>query len=176
MHPSPPREKKRLPVVAWLLLGVFGALLLTCGAGVAWLVSSEKGRKFLEAAQETAEVFDGAATAPGTVQLKALGCEEAAVLRGEELLAAFERFGVELPQPDPKHELPRDLLIVFCRNGMLGDAPPGCGEIARTYAAAVPAPPERFMVHAEKRGKREAGCRGVYSPTGELLHALPEQG
>jgi hypothetical protein len=41
-----------VPRAVWVLLGVFGVFLLSCGAGVAWLASSEQGRRFLDAARQ----------------------------------------------------------------------------------------------------------------------------
>lgn len=43
---------RRAPLAVWVLLGVFGVFLLTCGAGVAWLASSEQGRRFIDAARQ----------------------------------------------------------------------------------------------------------------------------
>jgi hypothetical protein len=172
---QPSDRKRRLPVIAYVLLGLVGALILTCGAGVAWLASSERGKRFLEATRETVEVFEGATTAPGTGRLRELGCDDAMVVQGTELFGAMERFGIQMPDESSEDGFPKDLLIVYCRTDALGGPPPGCADLARAYAAAVPNAPERFMVMAEQRGRREQGCRGVYSPAGELLQSLSEE-
>jgi hypothetical protein len=171
---QPTAKKRRLPVIVYVLLGVAGALILTCGAGVAWLASSERGKQFLEATRETVEVFEGATSAPGTGELRELGCDDVMVILGSELVGAMKRLGLEVPAEVQQGDLSPGLLIVFCRTDALGSAPPACADLARTYASAVPAPPERFMVMAEQRGRSESGCHGIYSPEGELLQAVSE--
>ena len=173
---QPTAKKRRLPVIAYVLLGILGAFILTCGGAVAWLASSERGKQFLDATRETVEVFEGATSAPGTEALRPLGCDDAMVIQGAELIAVMERLGLEVPAEARQADLPDDMLIVFCRAGAFGDAPSGCADLARAYASAVPAPPQRFMVIAEQRGRSERNCRGVYSPEGELLQAIPEEG
>lgn len=172
---QPSENKRRLPRIAYVLLALMAAFILTCGAAVAWLAASERGKQFLEATRETVEVFEGATSAPGTGKLRELGCDDAMVIQGEELFGTMQRFGIEVPAEGSEHDFPKDMLIVFCRADAVGSAPPECAEVARAYAGAVPAAPERFMVMAEQRGRRGQGCRGVYAPSGELLQALPAE-
>jgi len=169
---QPNSKKRRLPLIAYLLLGGVGALILTCGAGVAWLASSKRGKQFLEATRETARVIETATTAPGTVELRELGCDDTMVVQGSELFGAMERFGLGVPGASSTDDFPVDMLIVFCRSDALSDAPPPCDVLARSYGSAVPAAPERFAVISEQRARRGHGCRGVYSPQGELLEHL----
>jgi hypothetical protein len=110
------------------------------------------------------KIMKEAQTAPGTDELRKLGCDQAMVLDMQRLAKLAEGFndgGTPLP-PDMPGKL------VMCVVGDTSSAPT-CTAAAKTYLAAVPTPTKRFAVTVEAQKNNKAQCSEVYDPTGKSL-------
>jgi hypothetical protein len=170
-----PRRRK-IPLAAWIAIGVCGALLVTCGVGGWMLARSERGRKIINASREVAAMAQDASDSPAAEALRELGCDQAAVFSAEQMRAlagAFVEEEEHLEEID--RIIPEDTTSVHCRMGLFtsDEDMPSCSAVAQTYAEAtgVSAP---FWVVVQK-GSAQSGCSGKYSPQGEWLEGLPGQ-
>ncbi len=145
-----------LLAAAFALAGCCGE----CGEGIS---------TFGKAAKGTYQLFQEMSTAPGTEELKQLGCDGPMVITPEML----KRFGQTLDEIEPEktHDMP-DLpyRVVTCSV----NAKPSfdCEEVASTYVKAVPDVPAEFGVTLQQQGKQEPVCSGLYSAKGERLGEL----
>jgi hypothetical protein len=159
-------------VALYVVLGL-GALLIVVAGIATWLfVRSEEGQRVLEAAREGVAWAEAAGQAPGTDQLRESGCEVAMVTTFRQMLGLAAEF-LPAEQRGEVEESPlADETLVLCMPGAFSDAVPDCGDVARVYGAAVPEPPERFVVVVEKQGLGRGQCQGFFAPDGRFLGEL----
>lgn len=149
MTPEPfdtPKKRSGFRVFLYVLFTLMGLLVLTCGAGVYFLTQTEQGKKIVEAVGETTVIAEAAMKAPGTDELRALGCDTAMVMQLSDFAEMLEAI-------TPDDALPagtEDALMVICQLGILGGDPPTCQEVADTYIAAA-APNQAFAVNVSKK-------------------------
>jgi hypothetical protein len=67
-----------------------------------------------------------------------------------------------------------DLTIVHCALSKSDSGVLGCDEVAKIYSAAVPEPPERFLVQVTPQGSSQAPCQVVYSADGTPIAPLDD--
>jgi hypothetical protein len=147
-----------------ILLSVLGGLFFLglVGVGVAaWTAaSSPKGQQALRVLQE----MKAAQNAPGTRELKAIGCHQAMVIDmdtvGKDIQALFDS-GVANPENLPAK------LSVYCQPGPF-DTPPTCADVARTFVKAAP-PSEGFLATVKRQADSKLLCSSLYSKTGEFV-------
>ncbi len=182
MSVQPPNEplgeprRSKIPVAAWIAIGLSGALLVTCGVGAWIFATSDQGQKLIELGREAATLAQEASSAPGTDELRELGCEQPAIFTGDQM-----RRLAGVMADDEEHreqiddEIPADAIFLQCKMGLFSDdeARPGCVDVARTYAAATGAAGPLWVI--VQRGRTQDGCTGVYTPDGERLRGAFEQ-
>jgi hypothetical protein len=161
-------------VALYVVLGL-GALLIVLTGIATWLfVRSEEGQRVLEAAREGVALAEAAGQAPGTEQLRESGCETAMVTTFGQMFDLAAEF-LPAEQRGEIEESPlADETLVLCMLGVFSDAAPDCGDVARVYGAAVPDPPERFVVVVEKQGLSQGQCQGFFAPDGRFLGKLDD--
>ena len=104
---APPRKKKTSGLV--LLLGVIGGgfLLITVALRlVVWRVmSTPGGQAIVGAVGESVRIMQKAQKAPGTKELRAMGCKTAMVLDMDELARLAQSFDGSRPKQPPTESM-----------------------------------------------------------------------
>jgi hypothetical protein len=156
-----PRPAAKKNSGCWIALAIVGGLALVVGGliafGVYRFATSKEGRTIIAVVGEGATIMRDAQNAPGTKQLRGIGCKQAFVIDGEKLKKLAERFD----GGTSSGEMP---LIVMCSHGYLG-TPPTCDAVARTYVAAA-SPSRSFAVNVQQQGRNQALCSSLYQPDG----------
>lgn len=152
----------------WVILGLSGGLALLSCVGFLAFINTEIGGKSWEILQKGGKLMWEASNAPGAEEVRALGCETAMVLPISELRMVA---GPEADGVDMREDSDDDGRVVLCQVGPLTD-PPECGEVARTYASALPAPPPEILVLVMLSMSNTRYCEGVYDRSGNPLRPL----
>jgi hypothetical protein len=160
-----PRRKG--PHACTVIAGLLAAGLLLVGGLVAYgihrVYQDPQLRNVAEAVEEGVDIMVEARTAPGTDELRELGCDEALVLDVDRMRKLMNRFDAGVPPvqaDEPK-------LWVTCQVGSFGAAP-SCKRAALTFAgAARPTEPCEWLV--EKTSDRETGCLEKFTRRGASL-------
>jgi hypothetical protein len=147
-----------IAIVAGVVL--FGGLIVA--VVVYRFVSSPDGKKIVSAVSSGAALLSEATSAPGTSELRALGCESALVIDAAKAQAIADSF-TDAGTADLSSAQP---LQVICVRGRGPSAPaPACDTIAATYVKAVGRAAAPFAVSMGARGK-EAECEASYAADG----------
>jgi hypothetical protein len=159
---SPQKKSGRGCVVVLSLLGGLFFLGLVGIAIAAWMAaSSPKGQQAIKVVQE----MKAAQNAPGTRELKALGCTQAMVIDmssvGKDVMSLFDSGAMK------ESKLPAKL-SVYCQPGPFASALPTCAEVARTFVNAAP-PSESFLATVQRQGETKSLCSSLYTKTGEFV-------
>jgi hypothetical protein len=164
--PSPPNAKKTGSgcVIALGIFGVIGLLLLVGGGVVAYKVAtSPEGSKIISAVGETKKLVDEAGKAPGTKELRKLGCMQAMVMDAERWLTIFENV---LPEAGTRAPLDEKVMVI-CQLGLgAGKSAPTCDDVKTTYLAAVPTPAGDFLVQVTGQGDSKPRCEKRFTQAG----------
>lgn len=145
--PSPPKKKSNGLATLFVIIGVGLVVLGIVGGFGAYLVlSSAKGRAMVGAMGEAVKISAKASKAPGTKELRALGCSEAMVMRVEDVEKLAGRF-----ERGPTEEASFGETVV-CVARPWGSAPSG-ERVAKTYVGAVGPRPKPFFVNVQQSGK-----------------------
>jgi hypothetical protein len=179
MNPAP---RPRSPFVTFLYfaLGLGAVLLLVGGVGLYLFLRTDQGKKILTVAREGSALLAQAALAPGTGELRSIGCETALSVPAGKIVELFR-------QLDPEGKagevgagflavggLDAETPVIFCaqRAGQAGI--PDCASAAKVYASVQLPPPARFVVLMAPRRGDLAGCSGIYAPDGTRVADLPK--
>jgi hypothetical protein len=170
-YPRPqPKKSGNGCLIAMLVVGgifVLGGIFV--GIGIYQFASSKEGKQIISVVGEGAKVAAEAQTAPGTSELKKLGCKQPMVMSMERLMKIAQTFN------DAGSGEVGDLsVMVMCPVGLL-DTPPGCDAVARTYVGAVPRPSASFAVTVSVQGKNQPHCSYLYAPDGTRTSEFGQQ-
>lgn len=142
--------------------------LFVVGGGIVGFLIYRKIGGFVGAAKDMVVEVQAAQKAPGTKELRKLGCEQAIALDGKRLLAIAQRMEDEVARQDghtPKKLDDKDAgTYVYCKNDRGDDL--GCDQVAETYVSAV-SPADPFVVNVSRKG--QSTCSGSYSAAGKRI-------
>lgn len=150
-------------LLAFLIVGglfVVGALV--AGFVAYRFMNSDEGKKIVSAVSTNMEIIQQAATAPGTKELRALGCNNAMVFDESQMQTMASAFG-----DAGKVTFDGAKVMVNCAMNW-GPAPPTCDAVATTYATAQGHEPQPFAVLVTQPGKGNI-CDGIYAPDGKRI-------
>lgn len=167
--PVRPESRSGCLTALYIALGVGVLLVLVAGAGVWLFLRSEQGQRLVTVAREGMTMAQEAMTAPGTDALRSAGCRQPMVMSSARLTELARVLGPEGPAENIS-ALGVETLVV-CQSIREEGSAPGCSEIARTYAAAVPDAPARFAVTVT-HARGGTACQGVYTPDGTLIEPV----
>ena len=177
-QPIGPPKRSGCVIALYVLFGV-GLFFIVVGGLATWIfLQSERGQQLVTMMKEGAEWITEAVQAPGTEELRAVGCEVAMVSTAS---SAFELFSAFVPEEDKRAELRAELeantggsdldemQLVICTVPGYQMETPGCDDLARTYATAVDTGSDAFYVFLMQDGGEEPICQGVFSSDGRLI-------
>ena len=179
MNPAP-RQRSAFLTLLYFLLGAFAVVALVGGVGLYLFLRTGEGQKLLAIAKEGSALLSEAALAPGTGELRSIGCDSALALPAGRILDLLRQIGPEARTAAIEEGfvsaggLDPAMPVVFCAQQRPGT--PDCVSAAKIYASAVAPPPARFVVLMAPRPGNLAGCSGVYGPDGSRLADLPKPG
>ncbi|MGI5860646.1 MAG: hypothetical protein ACOX6T_01165 [Myxococcales bacterium] len=162
--PGAPQKKKTNGCL--IALGVVGGVfllgLLAVGILIWRVAASEEGQKAMKLIGGSVSILQKATTAPGTAELRKLGCEQAMVLDFKELRALIDQAKMKSNGPLP------DLLTVTCSIGRRSNRKPTCAEVSRTYLEAA-RPQEVFLVAVQSGPRDDPECVALFDASGKEL-------
>ena len=164
------RKRSGYVTVLYVVLGLALFFLIIAVAGVWVFVHSETGQKIMSTVGKGVTLVQEASRAPGTKELREKGCTQAMVMPFDEIADIFRGMSADadraLDQEINRSKMSGNGTLVFCQVSS-SDTALACADIARVYAGAVPAAPERFGVSVQSRSK--AQCEGIYTHDGTLV-------
>lgn len=153
-----------LAAVLLFFVSVGGVMLF-----IGYKISTNKDvQNVMGALGDVAQIAADAQSAPGTAELRALGCETAMALdaaKMQKLGASFLDAGAPTAPPEVNR-------IVMCQVNGFGTAP-SCDDAAMAYVRGA-APAGKFMLSVQSN--RKTACGGVYSPSGVMLSPMGTTG
>jgi hypothetical protein len=157
---GPPKKSGNGCLIA---LGIVGGIFLFAGLVVAFFIyrfaNSPDGKKIVSAVASISE----AANAPGTKELRALGCKKAAVIDVGQLQAIADTFVDAGTAETGGHSR----IAVTCTTSR-GAMAPTCEQVAATYVGAVGRVSAPFLAVVGPNGG-PAECQQEYSEEGVRL-------
>jgi hypothetical protein len=163
--PRPPKKSGGKGCL--IALAVVGGIVLLVGAVGAFFVyrfaNSPDGKKIVSAVASGASLVATAATAPGTNELRALGCKTAMVFDAADLEAIANTLG----DGGTAQIAHGERLAVACATGR-GATAPTCDQVAAAYIAAVGRATGPLTVRVGANGESPT-CEEMYSATGDRI-------
>ncbi len=154
-------------MIAFIVVSIIGVITGIVVAVVVYLVvTSNAGKTAIKLVGEGTQLAQKGLNAPGTTELRSLGCEQAIVLDmkdvGSMMNDVFDAgVGVDSGTLDG--------LMVTCTLSNRA-APISCDDVARTYVTAVGGTATaQFTVTVKHQSDSRALCESTYDATGALL-------
>jgi hypothetical protein len=149
---------------------IVGGILLVLGIVVVILVvrffNSPDGKKFVSTVKQAGSAVQAAQNAPGTTELKAMGCVQPMVMDTQQLMQSIGDIYDAGPMPENVHTKEKSL-IVTCPVPMLKSL--DCDDVAKTYVKAVGGKADRkFTVQVKGQGGSSL-CEHDYDVDGTRL-------
>ena len=170
-YPSPPQQMppaKKGPSGCLIALAILGGLVVLGIAAIAfglWRFSkTEDGKALVDGVQKGYAASVEAQSAPGTNELRTMGCATAAVFDNAKLAKTWS-YGDGGLKTTTQRDLRR---TVVCGTSFTTDPPP-CDQVAATYVRAVGPVPEGFVVVTSKAGHTTPICQASFSPDATRL-------
>lgn len=167
MPPQGPPKKKGMSTGCMVAIGVVLFFFLSVGGVLAYIgykvATNPDVQHVMGAIGEATQLAAEAQSAPGTNELRALGCEQAMALdavKMQKLVESFVDAGTGTPPPPPEVEK-----WVMCQVGAFGTAP-SCDDAAKAYVRGA-SPRSKFMLMVQQN--RQNQCGGIYSPAGTMV-------
>ncbi|WP_394827627.1 hypothetical protein [Pendulispora albinea] len=158
----PARKSGKGWVIALSILGGLTFLALVgLGVGVYVFTKSDVG----QAAFKMVDVSKKSLNAPGTEELRRLGCAQALVVDATEFASAMAGIfdgGTGVPEIDR--------LVVTCQ--LEKEPGPTCNDVAAAYVRAVGTVKKEFMVSVQKPNDSEPACQAAYDSSGKFVQDL----
>jgi hypothetical protein len=161
VEPGPQPKKKTSTLTIVLVLVGSAFLVGLVGLGViGFLVwRNPEGRKFVGVMGDTYRMMQKAQKAPGTKELRALGCQQAMVMDTDDFVQIARRLDAGPTVP------PVIGAIVVCAAKPWG-TPPSCDDAAKTYLSGAGPRDRSFVVSVTQSGKSKPVCQALYDKSG----------
>ena len=162
-RPQPKKTGNGCLIAMCVVGGIIVVFGIVVGVFVYQFTQSKEGKQILSIAGEGVKIAAEAQNAPGTSELKKLGCKQPMVMSMERLFKLTQQLN-----DAGGGDVSELSVMVMCPVGIL-DTPPACDDVARTYVGAVPRPSGGFAVNVTVQGNNKPHCGYLYSPEGKRL-------
>jgi len=168
--PMPPQKKKGMStgcIIAIVVVAVFFASVAAVVGFIGYKISTDKDvQNVMGALGDAATLAAEAQSAPGTAELRGIGCEQAMALdmaKMEKMMRSFVDAG---PGASPSKPAGTDVgKMVVCQASAFGTAPT-CDDAARAYVKGA-SPTKNFLLSVQQN-KRDS-CSNLYAPNGTIV-------
>jgi hypothetical protein len=165
--PGPPLKKKsdKGCLIALAVTGGVVALFVAIGGfGVYHFSQTKEGKAIFGAVGDFTRLIQESQNAPGTKEVRALGCTTAMAMDIDKWGSVFQAFDASVPAGEFS-------MMVVCQTSH--NPAPTCDDVARTYLSAA-GPPARDLAVQVTRGGGNSGslCSTLYKPDGTRLRDL----
>jgi hypothetical protein len=165
---SPNKKSSNGCLIALAVVGgLFVLVLALAGLGIWRLASTKEGKAMFGAIGEATKAAAEAQSAPGTAQVRALGCDQAMVLDMSRVSKIFEQLDASASQTSDVS------VLVVCQVGAVSSGAPSCDEVARVYRDAIGASARPFAANVKRPGRGGEICSSVYGADGRKIRDLP---
>jgi hypothetical protein len=164
-QPRPPSKKKSGNgcLIALAVAGALAAVTVALIAvGIYRFAGTKEGKMISGLIGDAARLAGEAQSAPGTKEVRALGCEQAMAFGMEKMSTILGRLDASAP--------PSGTTVVTCQVSVFAQ-PPDCDLVARTYLAAA-GPPARGLIVAVSRSGGRNVCSSLYDPDGTKIRDM----
>lgn len=169
--PMPPQKKKGMStgcIIAIVVVLVFFGSVGAVVAFIGYKISTDKDvQNVMGALGDAANLAAEAQSAPGTAELRGIGCEQAMALdmaKMEKMLRSFVDAGPGA-SPTGTHAGMDVGKMVVCQASAFGTAPT-CDDAAKAYIKGA-SPTKNFLLSVQQN-KRDA-CSNLYAPNGTIV-------
>jgi hypothetical protein len=168
-------NKSGIPLVFKIMGVLMVIMILLVVMAVSFYRNCDNCKKFSSLAMDGFQEIQAAMVAPGTDEMRALGCTEAMALdmkKFEAFIDAFENDGESAEKKDPLLKT----TMVFCKkDSALTPEGPECDDLVAAYiSGAQPSEEDELAVVVQGQNSQSRYCGAVYSGTGEYLRELEE--
>lgn len=164
--PQPQRPPPKSGRGCLIALAIFGGVIVLgvvgMVVGIVMFAKSADGKKIIGIVGEGIEITQESLNAPGTSELRALGCEQAMVMDLEKFVTMASKYADAAVDGGTG----KFRLMVTCQK-RIGSAP-SCADVASTYVKAVGTPAGRFAVTVQRSGGARQ-CSRLYDVDGTDL-------
>jgi len=160
----PPKKGVSGCVIALAIVG--GIVLLggiAAGIGIYAFATSDIGKTTFKVLGEGTKIVQEGMKAPGTPEIRALGCEQAMVLDMKDFAALMS----DILDAGPDAAMPEGLMVT-CQVRSASRAP-SCDDVAATYVGAVGVARSQFVVSVQQQGNSNPLCQSTYDATGAFV-------
>ncbi len=168
-------EKTGIPLVFKIMAGLMVLVALFIAMAVSFYRNCEECHKYTSIFMGVFGEMQTAMVAPGTKEMRELGCDQAMVIDMEKFAQFTEAFEEEAESEALDEEL-SGITMVFCQYGSIFDTDgPVCDEVVRSYiSGANPTTEEELAVMVQHSNAEEPECAAFYSAEGEYLRPFDE--
>lgn len=161
---KPPKKGLHGCVIALIIVGSIG-LLGAIAAGIALyaLATSNAGKTAFKVLGEGTKIAQKGMTAPGTPEIRALGCEQAMVIDMKDFAVLMN----DILDAGPDASAAGGLMVTCQVRG--AKRAPSCDDIAATYVGVVGTASSQFVVSVQRQGNGTPLCQSTYDETGALI-------
>jgi hypothetical protein len=163
--PIAPTRGRGCVIALSIAMAIIGIGIVAAVIGFAMFATSDTGKGALKAISDGTKVAAKGLKAPGTPELRALGCQQAMVTEMRDFATVMG----DLDAGDMS-TVPNDLLVT-CQ-GKAFETPPTCDEVASTYVRAVGKASSEFFVTVTRQGSSKPDCEQLYDETGVSLGSI----
>jgi hypothetical protein len=169
-RPVPPKRSNRGCFIALAIVGGVGFVVVALAAfGIYRFANSKEGKMVVGTFGDMVELAAEAQHAPGTPEVRALGCDTAMAMDMDRMTSIMhERLDASATVPSTFS------MLVVCQIGMFSSkTPPTCDDVARTYVGAAGSPARGFAVNVQRgSGRANVICSTLYDSAGTKVKDL----
>ncbi len=167
--PTPPVKAPVSPVLI-ILLGLLFLIIAIIVGGVIFYKNCEKCQEVVAGLSEGTTAIVKGMNAPGTAEIRALGCDQAMAID----MQAFEKMFAPLAGEEMIFDANmRDMKMLMCKQESFSvPEGPECADVIRAWAAVAAEGHEAALVVVQGRSSRSNYCQGIYAVDGTLISDL----
>ena len=151
-------------IVLSIVMGLFLIAIIATAVMIGIFAESDTGKGAFKAISDGTKVAAKGMKAPGTPELRALGCDQAMVIPMKDFAGVLADLDAAGANAVP------DELLVTCQVGTFGTMPT-CDQVASTYVAAVGSANGDFFVTVTRQGSGHSECEQTYDADGVAVGA-----